>query len=140
MTGFRQIAHTPDRMQDEHFQLARDGDFWAVALEFCDRLTGRMLDRRKPNLIAWRLGMRGFVFLSMSYTLTPRGNGTHVSFSAEVSGFVPRIFPNHFPNLLPAPMAGTLRALKRRAEMRGSRPASVPGKKPRHGGPHPADA
>ncbi|OYX58051.1 MAG: hypothetical protein B7Y86_03290 [Brevundimonas subvibrioides] len=103
------------------------------------RLTGRMLDRRKPDLIAWRLGMPGFVFLSMAYTLTPRGVGTHVLFSAEVSGLVPRIFPNHFPNLLPAPMAGTLRALKRRAEVTGSRPAPVPvtRKKPRHGGPPP---
>jgi hypothetical protein len=103
------------------------------------RLTGRMLDRRKPGLIAWRLGMRGFVFLNMAYTLTPRGAGTHVLFSAEVSGLVPSIFPNHFPNLLPAPMAGTLRALKRRAEVRGIRPALPPitRKKPRHGGPPP---
>lgn len=103
------------------------------------RLAGRMLDHRKPDLIAWQLGMRGFVFLNMAYTLTPRGASTHVLFSAEVSGLVPRLFPNHFPNLLPAPMAGTLRALKRRAEMRGIRPTSptITRKKPRHGGPPP---
>ncbi|MGQ2971880.1 SRPBCC family protein [Brevundimonas mediterranea] len=103
------------------------------------RLPGRMLEHLKPDLIAWQLGMRGFVFLNMAYTLTPRGAGTHVLFSADVSGLVPSIFPNHFPNLLPAPMAGTLRALKRRAEIGGIRPASPPitRTKPRHGGPPP---
>ena len=103
------------------------------------RLTGRLLERRKPDLITWRLGMRGFVVLCMSYALTPRGNQTHVQFSAEVSGLVPRVFPKHFPNLLPDPMAGTLRDLKRRAEAgaRRSAPGPTTGKKPRHGGPPP---
>ncbi|MBN9464952.1 SRPBCC family protein [Brevundimonas sp.] len=103
------------------------------------RLTGRLLERRRPDLITWRLGMPGFVFLKMSYALTPRGNRTHVLFSAEVSGLIPRVFPNHFPNLLPDPMAGTMRDLKRHAEAGGRRavPAPAPAKKPRHGGPPP---
>ncbi|MDM8353503.1 SRPBCC family protein [Brevundimonas staleyi] len=103
------------------------------------RLTGRLLERRKPDPITWRLGMRGFVLLNMAYALTPRGSRTHVLFSAEVSGLIPRVFPNYFPNLLPGPMAGTLRDLKRRAETgaRRSAPPPTTTKKPRHGGPPP---
>ncbi|MBB5745670.1 SRPBCC family protein [Brevundimonas variabilis] len=103
------------------------------------RLTGRLLERRKPDRITWRLGLRGFVFLNMSYALTPRGTRTHVLFSAEVSGLVPKIFPNHFPNLLPDPMFGTMRDLKRRAEgeKRQVPPPTPSRKRPRHGGPPP---
>lgn len=103
------------------------------------RLTGRLLERRKPDLITWRLGMKGFVFLFMSYALTPHGTRTHVLFSAEVSGLIPNVFPNHFPNLLPDPMAGTMRDLKRRAEVGNQRSSQGPAtvKKRRHGGPPP---
>ena len=108
-------------------------------------LNGRLLIRRSPERLSWRLGLPGFVFLAMSYALTPRGAGTHVLFTAEVSGLVPRIFPKHFPNLLPQPMLGTLQALKRRAETgrpkpipRSSTPKKVSTqKKLRHGGPPP---
>lgn len=99
-------------------------------------LMGRMLTRRRPELITWRLGFTGFLSVAMSYVLTPKGPGTQVMFKAEVAGVVPAVFRNHFPNLLPEPMAGTLQALKRRAELGKPRPSAKPPlRKPKHGGP-----
>lgn len=94
---------------------------------------------RQPPLLAWKMGYPGFLSVRMTCAVTPHGAGSEVSYTAEVVGLVPALFPNHFPNLFPVPMTGMLRDLKARAEVgrRSPAPKPSPRQKNRHGGPPP---
>lgn len=81
------------------------------------RLGGKLRPFREPDQVSWRLGAGVVLMLTMVIDLVPRGADTHARFHLQIKGLVAPFAGRALARLLTEPIAGTLRDLKRAAEV-----------------------